>query len=210
MSDMNYITSYCKIESGKVVLNNEEVFRGGENVAEADFMKSVYKHFKTDYPKFYKMDNLCKLAFIASELLLKTNNITEKYNRDRIAIVISNSASSLDIDTEHQSTISDKDNFFPSPAVFVYTLPNILIGEIAIRNSIKGENSLFIFENFNPEFMENYHNILLNLKTTDACISGYVDFYEHKYKAFLYTVEKTPGVLAIEHTTENLNQLFNK
>lgn len=156
------------------------------------------------------MDNLCKLAFITSELLMRTNDLKTKYKEENIAIVIANSTSSLDSDTEHQSAISDKTNHFPSPAVFVYTLANIMIGEIAIRNSIKGENSLFIFENFNAEFMSNYSDILLARKNTNACISGYVDCIENKYKALLYTVEKTPGILSIEHTPFNLTKLFNK
>lgn len=208
MSEALYITSFCHIESGKVILNGETIY-AGEDRDMNGFMKAVYKHSDMNYPKFYKMDSLCKLAFIASELLLRANPLTERYNNDSIAIVISNSASSLETDTEHQSTISDPLNFFPSPAVFVYTLPNILIGEIAIRNNIKGENSLFIFENFNTGFMADYIDLLFVRPATESCIAGYVDFYEDNYKAFLYTVEKVPGKMKTEHKSQNLNQLYN-
>jgi hypothetical protein len=209
MSDIHYITSYCLFKPGKVLVNGEQLYTGKEN-GETDFIKSVYKDAGIGYPKFYKMDRLCRLAFVASELLLDVNRLTEKYNGDVIGITIANSASSLEIDTEHQNTISDKDSFFPSPAVFVYTLPNILIGEIAIRNSIKGENSLFIFEHFNSQFMSGYNDALIKNGKTEACISGYVDVYENSCEAFLYTVEKTPGILDIEHTAENLNQLYKQ
>jgi hypothetical protein len=210
MNNTQFITAYCSISSGKVIANNAEIFTSDNDVKQADFFKSVYKNFEMNYPKFYKMDYLCKLAFITSDILLKYNPLKEKYNGENIAIIISNSSSSLETDTEHQSTISDKNNFFPSPAVFVYTLPNILIGEIAIRNNIKGENSLFIFENFQPKFMYQYIDLLFNSSATDCCIAGYVDFYEDNYKALLYTVEKIPGILDITHTEQNLNQLFNK
>ncbi|HEY0031066.1 MAG TPA: 3-oxoacyl-ACP synthase, partial [Bacteroidia bacterium] len=146
------------------------------------------------------------LAFAASELLLRNNSLAE-YNKEDIAIIIANSASSLEIDTEHQNTISDKNNYFPSPAVFVYTLPNILIGEIAIRNSIKGENTFFIFDKFDADFMASYIDSLLNSGKAECCITGWVDFYENNYEAFLYTVEKKPGVLTIEHTTEQIKHL---
>jgi hypothetical protein len=209
MSDIHYITSYCLFKSGKVVLNGEQVYTENKE-SDIDFIKLVYKEAGISYPKFYKMDRLCRLAFITSELLLKANHLTEKYNGDDIGITIANSASSLEIDTEHQKTISDRDNFFPSPAIFVYTLPNIMIGEIAIRNSIKGENSLFIFEHFNSQFMSAYTDALIKNGKTEACISGYVDVYENSCEAFLYTVEKTPGILGMEHTTENLNQLYKQ
>jgi len=175
---------------------------------DSDFLKSVYKHYQLNYPKFYKMDNLCKLAFITSELILKNNPLSEKYKAEDIAIVISNSASSMDIDQEHQRTISDKNNYFPSPSAFVYTLPNILIAEIAIKNSIKGENAFFIFDTFDSTFMSEYVNSLINTGKATCCIAGWVDFYEGNYHAFLYTVEKQPGILNRKHAPKELEKLF--
>jgi hypothetical protein len=152
------------------------------------------------------MDDLCKLAFVASELLLKENPL-KNYKKEDIAIIVANSASSLEIDTEHQRTISDRNNYFPSPAVFVYTLPNILIGEIAI-NSIKGENTFFIFDKFDADFMSSYANAIINGNRAKSCIMGWVDLYENNYEAIIYTVESQPGVLNIENNTVQTEQLF--
>jgi hypothetical protein len=208
MEQQNYITSVCSIRKGTVSINNLAVYT--ENtLPPVDFLKSVYKQFELHYPKFYKMDQLCKLAFVASELLIKKNPLSETYSKEDIAIIIANSASSLEIDTEHQRTISDKNNYFPSPAVFVYTLPNILIGEIAIRNSIKGENTFFIFDKFDADFMSTYINSLLNSNKATCSITGWVNFFENEYEAFLYIVEKKQTGLAIEHTTEQLKKLYN-
>jgi hypothetical protein len=208
MSQVNYISAFCKIRSGTVNLNHSITFSGDPSESPAAFLKSAYKHFQFNYPKFYKMDKLCQLAFLASDLLLRDNKLTEKYSKEDIAIVISNSSSSLEIDTEHQQTISDKTNYFPSPAVFVYTLPNILIGEIAIRNLIKGENTFFIFDKFDAGFTASYINSLLNSGRAESCIAGWVEYYEGNYEAFLYSVEKTPGVIRTEHTTEQLINLY--
>jgi hypothetical protein len=207
MSELNYISAFCKISSGKVNLNHSIIFTDEQSDPGA-FLKSAYKHFQLNYPKFYKMDNLCQLAFIASDLLLKDNKITERYKPEDISIVISNSSASLEIDTEHQGTISDKNNYFPSPAVFVYTLPNILIGEIAIRNLIKGENTFFIFDKFDAQFTASYINSLLNSGKAKCCITGWVDYYEGNYEAFLYTAEKASGVIGAEHTAEQINNLY--
>jgi hypothetical protein len=209
MDNKNYITACCSIRSGNIQLNGNTVFTDNTSTNAVDFLKSAYKHQQINYPKFYKMDSLCKLAFIASEILLKSNNIKAQHQAADIAIIIANSASSLQIDTDHQTSINDADNYFPSPAVFVYTLPNILIGEIAIRNNIKGENTFFIFDKFDAYFMSNNINSLLNNNRASCCIGGWVDFYEDKYEAFLYTVEKQKGILKDTHTPEELKRLYN-
>ncbi len=207
MESKNYISAYCSIKNGEIKINGELSY-SDTSFSSVDFIKSVYKYYQLNYPKFYKMDHLCKLAFVASDLLLKSNPITSKYAPEDICIIIANSASSLEVDTEHQNTISDKNNYFPSPAVFVYTLPNILIGEIAIRNSIKGENTFFIFDKFDASFMSSYANSLLNGNKAKCCIAGWVDFYEGQYEAFLYTVENVQGNLNIGHESEQLEKLY--
>ena len=209
MTEQNYITSYCKINANAVFINGDESFINKEHLNKVDFLKSAYKHYEISYPKFYKMDSLCKLAFVASELLMKTNKLTDSYNKEDIAIIISNSASSLETDTEHQKTIQETTNFFPSPAVFVYTLPNILIGEIAIRNTIQGENTFFIFDKFDGDFNVSYINTLLNTNKAKSCIAGWVDFYEENMEAFLFTVEKNTNKKTIEFNDEQLTKLYN-
>ncbi|MBL7882630.1 MAG: 3-oxoacyl-ACP synthase [Bacteroidia bacterium] len=206
MSTKNYISAICSIKNGKVFVNNTLDYTFTESNEPIDFFKSVYKHYQLNYPKFYKMDSLSKLAFIASEILLKTQAISKEHTPENIAIIIANSASSLEIDTEHQQTINDKANYFPSPANFVYTLPNILIGEIAIRNKIKGENTFFIFDKFDTLFMSSYINSLLNSKKASICVAGWVDFYENHYEANLYLVENSEKGLKSKHTAEELNK----
>ena len=209
MSKVNYISAYCSIKGGNVVINNTIDYTSLDSTNAVDFLKSVYKHYQMSYPKFYKMDSLCKLAFLTSEVLLKNKSLSSKYKPEDIAIIIANSASSLEIDTEHQHTIEDKNNYFPSPANFVYTLPNILIGEIAIRNSIKGENTFFIFDKFDTRFMNQYINSLLNTKKAKVCIVGWVDFYQNNYESNLYLVEDAnDDGMKLEHTIENINKLI--
>jgi len=209
METKNYITAFCKIDPEKINLNHSIIFSETDHMNSVSFLKSAYKHFMLNYPKFYKMDKLCQLAFVCSDLLLKDSKITEKYDTEEIAIVVANSAASLEVDTEHQDTICDINNSFPSPALFVYTLPNILIGEIAIRNKIKGENTFFIFDKFDADFMSSYINSLLNTGKAKCCITGWVNFYEDNCEAFLYIVEKQAGVLNIENRAEELNNLHS-
>jgi hypothetical protein len=198
-----YIQSFCTIQNNEVVLNGESVFKIEETVF-ADFSKKAYQGFEINYPKFFKMDNLSKLAFLAAELLLKTESKDEIENNT--ALVFANKSSSLDTDVKYQNSISDKESYFPSPAVFVYTLPNICLGEISIRHQLKSENSFFIFADFNPLFMEKYANILLETKKADKVLCGWVEYYNEEYTAFLYLVTKEGDFI---HNEQTLKKLYN-
>ena len=154
-------------------------------------LTELYRNNVGDYPKFFKMDTLCKLGFIASELLLNAEgNRTFEPREDR-AVILYNRNSSLQADTHYQSTIQDPENFFPSPAAFVYTLPNIVTGEIAIRNKYFGETSFFVIENRDAKIIS---DLLLNAfqdPQTESIINGFVDCTdEEHFEAKLFIINK--------------------
>ena len=199
-----YIQSYCSITNNEICLDGKSVFKL-DSALFSEFSKAAYKHFDLNYPKFFKMDNLSKLAFLGASFLLENQNTVGDENNT--ALVLTNKASSLDTDLKHQKSISDKENYFPSPAVFVYTLPNICLGEISIRYQLKSENSFFIFDAFNPSFMANYANILIETHKADAVLCGWVEYLDQEYTAFLYLVSKEG---TIEHNEKTLTQLYKK
>jgi len=179
--------AYCHIKNNTIKLNGNTILAKNSGLTFVEFSKQVYKEKALDYSKFFKMDNLCKLAFLATEFLLENANISTK-NKENIAIVLSNKSSSLDTDRKHQETINDKENYYPSPAVFVYTLPNIAIGEISIRHQIKGENAFFISNTFNEKLMEQYAFSLIQNEKSKHVLCGWVDFDDANYHAFMYLV----------------------
>ncbi|PZX91985.1 3-oxoacyl-ACP synthase [Flavobacterium aquariorum] len=199
-----YIQSFCTIQNNQILMNGEVVF-STEPTAFSDFSKKTYQHLEMNYPKFFKMDNLSKLAFLGAEFLLKSESNFSKENNT--ALVFANKSSSLDTDVKYQNSISDAENYYPSPAVFVYTLPNICLGEISIKHQLKSENSFFIFADYNPEFMEKYSNILLETLKADKVLCGWVEYYNENYKAFLYLVDKEGE---IEHNQEILKKLYKQ
>lgn len=203
MENKTYIQAWCTIENNKIVLNGETVFES-ENSEFVDFSKKAYQHFEIGYPKFFKMDNLSKLAFLAAELLLKNENPEIENN---IALLFANKSSSLDTDVKYQHSISDKENYFPSPAVFVYTLANICLGEISIRHQLKTENSFFIFEAFNPTFMADYAAVLIQTQKAGKVLCGWTEFFEEEYKLFLYLVGNEGNYT---HDKQTLETLYNK
>jgi hypothetical protein len=199
-----YIKSFCTIQNNEISLNGKTVF-DTEPTVFSDFSKKAYQHLEMNYPKFFKMDNLSKLAFLGAELLLKMEEDSTIENNT--ALVFANKSSSLDTDVKYQNSISDSENFYPSPAVFVYTLPNICLGEISIKHQLKSENSFFIFADYNPEFMEKYSNVLLGTQKADKVLCGWVEYYNEEYKAFLYLVDKQGK---LEHNQEQLKKLYNQ
>lgn len=144
------------------------------------FLKEMYKYLGLNYLKFFKMDHLSKLGFLAAELLLKD---FPKDQLERMEIHLACSSSSLDSDIEYQKTILDKESYFPSPSVFVYTLPNIVIGEIAIRFGIHGNNCMFIIPPHQKnEFLKTPNSFIQDFQK-NAQLIGYLDFLGDHYDA---------------------------
>ena len=197
----NIISASCKIANGKVYKNGHLIFES-QPLPVVEFLSGVYNFISPDYPKFYKMDNLSKLGWLATEILLDTNFDKSTDRVSKTAVVLSNSNASLDTDLRYFQTVSS----YPSPSLFVYTLPNIVIGEICIRHKFQGENAFFVFEGFQPDFIRNYVNGLLGTGAADLCICGWVEFLANEYKAVLFLVENGSGT---EFNTANMLSIFN-
>ena len=142
-------------------------------------LTEVYKTKIGDYPKFYKMDMLSRLAFIASELLIESEGqrtLTSNpstLNSSR-AVVLFNHSSSIIADCQYMKSI-EKDDFFPSPAAFVYTLPNITTGEIALRNGYHGETSFYLLAERNEKLMQRVIKSTFIDRDIKSVIGGWID-----------------------------------
>jgi hypothetical protein len=196
-----HITAYCSITGNKVNKDGRLLFERAGSAEE--FLNSVYTYLEISYPKFHKMDQLCKLGFLATEILLKNSGHSAKYGETDTGLVLSNSNSSLDVDLKYAKTI----HAGASPALFVYTLPNIVIGEISIRHRFKGENAFFVFKQFDGNFIAEYVTSLFENKLIKNCICGWVDILKEEYSVLLFLVEGDSSENAMGFTSDTLNQL---
>ena len=156
-------------------------------------LTACYRSCHADYPKFFKMDSLCRLGFIASELLLQSQDEERFIPREDRAVVLASCNGCLHTDRHYASTIHAGDNYFPSPAVFVYTLPNIVTGEIAIRNKYLGESSMYIVEDglTEEELVQRLAELTFQDPVTTSAIIGWVDYHDgDHYNAILYLIQK--------------------
>ena len=150
------------------------------------------------------MDNLCKLGWLATEILLNNSFDKTMYQPEDIGLVLSNSSSSLDTDIKYYETVKT----MASPALFVYTLPNIVMGEICIRHNFKGENDFFIFDGFNAGFMQQYVSHLFATGALEACICGWVEVLDNNYHTVLYLVEKKESDSKTVFSEQNIHQIY--
>lgn len=138
-----------------------------------EMLTEVYKTKIGNYPKFYKMDMLSRLAFVASELLIGCDEENDDHSNDR-AVVLFNHSSSIIADRQYVKSI-EIDDFFPSPAAFVYTLPNITTGEIALRNGYHGETSFYILAERNEKLMQRVIKSTFIDRDIKSVIGGWID-----------------------------------
>ena len=165
-----------------VLITPERVCVDGRDIAFTGTGKAMltdlYKRYVGDYPKFYKMDRLSQLGFIASELLLQAEGRERFEDCDDRAIILFNHASSIMADRQYLSSIETPGQFFPSPSLFVYTLPNIVAGELAIRNHYHGETTFCILPERQDEVMRQVLQACCQDETTRSILGGWVDYQD--------------------------------
>lgn len=181
-------THAIRITPEEVVLDHQKLWEGNQNANEKleeqegaghhSLLTSLYKQMIGDYPKFYKMDGLSRLGFVASEILLNAEK--EETDEER-AIIFFNHSSSIASDRNYKESIKDKDNYFPSPSIFVYTLPNIVTGEIAIRNHFQGETSFFILPDKDEKMMEEILQASCRDAQSKSFLTGWIDYEDERH-----------------------------
>jgi len=194
--------------SGSVRIGNNTVKSGDAAVVEAvqtvDFFSFLYEKLEIDYPKFFKMDALCKLGIAAAHVLLKDFD-KSAYQPHELGIVLSNRSGSIEADINY----FESSKTFPSPSLFVYTLPNIVIGEISIRYGFKGENAFFISEQFDSEWIAFYVHNLMQYQGIKACICGWADVENDEYDARFFLIEQGKNN-GLNFTADNMRAGFSQ
>ena len=197
---MNYIKSWCRITNEKLISDDQTILLRNSDESVGDFLKRMYRESEANYPKFFKMDLLCKAAFLATEFISKK----EKLSESNTALIFSNQTSSWTSDEKHAQSIYDKEST-ASPAVFVYTLPNIALGEISIRHQLFSENLFLIFDKFSAEKLASYTDSTLDEKHAEKVLAGWIEADENNLDILIYLIEKEGDT---KHTIENITNLY--
>lgn len=172
-------------------------------------LTDIYRNLIGDYPKFFKMDTLSRLGFVASELLLQAEGNRFGNSEDR-AVVLFNKSASLCTDRHYQASIA-KDVYYPSPATFVYTLANIVTGEIAIRNKYYGETSFYVVDSLQSEILcETVKETIIGGNARSALCGWLECETDDRFEAILFIVDSREEKDAPAWTKDMLRQLIEQ
>lgn len=169
------------------------------------YLTDLYHALNLSYPKFFKMDNLCKAGLLASELVLRNSPIDGHNPRHDVAVVGINRSASLDTDQQHQQHLAP-DNYFPSPAIFVYTLANIVTGEIAIRHKLLGESSFYVAPAFSAQQMAQVIDTTLLDTDINCLLCGWIEVMEQELDVLMLLIDRHDGT---PPSAQNINALYN-
>lgn len=167
-----------EINAGEVLVNDSVVF-SDKSADFGTFIREAFKSRGENNMKFYKMDDLCKLGYVAAAWLL--DGI--EFGEEECGMVLSGKYGCLDTDMKHQQIIDKEGDAASSPAVFVYTLPNVVAGEISIRHHIKGENTWFWSDDRTMSDLKHYASLMAGASDLRYCIIGHLDFLNGEYFA---------------------------
>ncbi|GGB85495.1 hypothetical protein [Dyadobacter sediminis] len=199
---MNFITAYGHLQENSCAVNGETICRRDKNSGDPWF-RQIYKEQEFVYPKFHKMDVLSQAGFLTSELIKRANpQFAGKYKDDEIAMLFANRSGSAETD---QKFVHAYQNGTPSPSLFVYTLPNIVMGEIAILNKWYGESLFAVLPAFDAEFYINHCNLLLSAGS-EAVLCSWHEIAGNQIDVFTFLIEKE-GESRFELTTNTLSKI---
>jgi 3-oxoacyl-[acyl-carrier-protein] synthase-1 len=140
---------------------------------DAALITEIFKKYLADGSRFFKMDLYSRLAYVGTSLLAKDS--LEGCDPEDIALFVFTQQGSLLADRKHLSSFSNPDEFFPSPAVFINTLPNVVLGEIAVKNNIKGETTLVLLPGRDDKTIQQIMEASLSATRPAVVLYGWVD-----------------------------------
>lgn len=138
-------------------------------------LTDLYKRAVGDYPRFYKMDLLSRLGFLTAELLLKADEDNDKTEISECAAVLFGHHGSVVADRNYLRTIATPEDFYPSPERFIYTLPNIVIGEIAIRHQLHAETTFIYLPRYNESELQHLIQVYAERLPSKYLLTGWMD-----------------------------------
>ena len=134
-------------------------------------LSALYKAHLGDNLRFFKMDPFSRLTYLSAGLLLKDLKVAP----ESLSILLFNQTGSILADRKHLGTFMGEAGFYPSPAVCINTLPNIVVGELANRYRVKGETTFLILPERNEALMEAITKVTLAAAGPVTMVTGWVD-----------------------------------
>lgn len=170
---MHKIAHTVTSDGKSIWLNGNLIFQIED--IEIDTPTQYYRQKKLQYPKFFKMDIASKWGIVCAEILMHQIDL-QHINPFKKCIILGNTSASLHTDTLYSKTMQE----IPQPAIFVYTLPNIVMGEIAIKWQWKGENTFLVLNKENKKDIDEMINYLFANDIAEVVLGGFFETFPGK------------------------------
>ncbi len=203
------ILSYCRITNKHVLVDGKLILSNNENNIN-HWISDIYNYIKLSYPKYHKMDHLCKAGILAAEMVMEKLGLNNDELKTDWAICCMSRSGSLDNDTSYQETIQNNDDFYPAPSLFVYTLSNIVLGEIAIKYKLRCESSCYVCEKFSSENIFDSVNDVYNYKPVNYILSGWLEYGIDGCDILLFAVGDSDNENLLDFTPDNLDNIYKE
>jgi hypothetical protein len=179
------IISYCSINKNGVNIEEKTIFIPNSGKLQTRF-DEIARNFEIVYPRYFKMDTMSRLGFLTSEILMK--HLPEDIPRHSpcdCGMLTANRSSSLDTDRKYLESTKR----IPGPALFVYTLPNVVNAEICIRNGFKGENMFFLAGDFVSSGVIEFAEASFKTGAMKFCLCGWIELLDEDFCSLMFAID---------------------
>ena len=201
MEDLSVISS-VQYRSGRLSVDGRMLCDSSASSTEA--IINAYRAQGIDHPKFFKMDPNAQLAVVAVEPLFQRIAQLPDLDRDRIGLVHLSRHGSLEIDAHYWNTYTSE--HLASPAAFVYTLPNIALGEVGIRHRLHGASFCLLSDAPRTDLLLAAAEQMIAQEGMRHVVCGWSDIFAGRATATFLLVSTNVGQTWRE---EEIERLFN-
>lgn len=202
----DWVGSSIKLVDSLITYPNENgEAKDAYKVTASKLATALYRTLDINHPKFFKMDDQSKLGFVGSYILLDEIRLELEANDEAVAMLFANSTSSLETDRKYQETVGSEGT--GSPAKFVYTLPNIVIGEVCLYWNQHNETQFLVLPKFDPEALFKHSQIMFNESDCKHVLIGWTEVGNDQVDGLFVLLTKNEAGLA---TVNDLSQLYTQ
>ncbi|MBP6641937.1 MAG: hypothetical protein KA186_02535 [Flavobacteriales bacterium] len=197
------ILSTTIYRNGRFSVDGKELARSAGDL-DHDLTKA-WTAMEVELPRFVRMDRSSKLVSIAAAPFFAADGALSKYPKDRIGMVIMGTHGSMDTDQRYLDQLEAENH--ASPGLFVYTLPNIAMGELSIQHGLHGSGLCLLSDAPDIPQLHDACDILLHDHDMEAVICGWSNIFAGSAEATFMVV--TAGKEG-NWDNDELERIFNE
>jgi hypothetical protein len=172
--------------NGRLLVNGEARTTATGNLE--DDLLSAWLSSGLEQPRFHRMDRSSKLLALATAPFFAPGGALYSLEKDRIGSVICGRSGSMDTDVGYDDQLRSEGH--AGPGLFVYTLPNIAMGELTIMHGLHGSGLCLLSERPDPEQMRLACKVLIDFHGMEVVVCGWSDIFADQAAATFILVTK--------------------